>query len=497
MDSTSHATLQVDRRELIAAFVHLSTLADRNGSRPILAHVHASVERGKLRLAATDYDLALELALPFQGVAPGPFLLPALAVLKALRAWPGNTVSIAATEDRVTLTGAGASMPLHPLDPGFFPVLERAPLPPHFTIEASALDRAIECSVPFCQINEARRNLMGVHVVVRPTGVRFEATDGHRGSRRDARAEIAGESAFGDCIIPRAALELWRRVTKGRASGAVGLSWDEERVRLELGDARLTARLIAGKFPNLDPVFPVEIRHHAVLGREALASALAGVSAMSREKIKPVGLRLETGRIILASEPEAEGAAVQVRPADYASESFQIGFNAAYLLDLLKLAQGDQVDLGTIGPLNPSLWAFPDDPGFAALVMPLRIEFAVPNAALPDGPPPETAPVTIGDPAPVPATQTRLTHALALLRGWWLTLRASLRRSRFSSILTGERISVPAKVKPLHPERGGAMRRGEARKPSAVKAPLTPEQRSEIAKKAIATRRANLARKAS
>ena len=78
--------------------------------------------------------------------------------------------------------------------------------------------------------------------------------------------------------------------------------------------------------------------------------------------------------ILLESEPVQSGLAVEAVPVQYSGVGMEIGFNARYLLDALKAFDVATLTMTTKGSLSPVRIDSTDDPGFLAVVMPLRIE---------------------------------------------------------------------------------------------------------------------------
>jgi DNA polymerase-3 subunit beta len=199
--------------------------------------------------------------------------------------------------------------------------------------------------------------------------------DGHRLSQITHPVEVLAGSAPEDIIIPRKALVEIQKVLE-IAGDEVEISFDERSLVLAGDNIVLMTRLIEGKFPNVDPVIPKENDKQVVVNRERLINALRIVSVMSNEKIKPVKFSLEPDRMRLESEPAENGKVSDEIPITYQGDTFDIGFNARYLLDVMQVLGGtDTVHLALKGSLNPCLINVPDDAAFLSVVMPLRIEW--------------------------------------------------------------------------------------------------------------------------
>ena len=143
----------------------------------------------------------------------------------------------------------------------------------------------------------------------------------------------------------------------------------------------LFTRLIDGIFPNVEPLIPNACAHIIGVQKDAFADAVRQVALMSREKIKPLKLTSipragdgAAGMLRLESERAEYGDLTLEVPA-YADGEVAIGFNAAYVLDVLRAMPDGVVMLGLTGPLHPAVFACPATPGLTSVVMPLKIEW--------------------------------------------------------------------------------------------------------------------------
>ena len=75
---------------------------------------------------------------------------------------------------------------------------------------------------------------------------------------------------------------------------------------------------------------------------------------------------------IVANNPEQEEAEETV-PVDYSGETLEIGFNVSYLLDVLGVLSGDQIQLSLADPNSSALLEESDEGDSLYVVMPMRL----------------------------------------------------------------------------------------------------------------------------
>ena len=134
-------------------------------------------------------------------------------------------------------------------------------------------------------------------------------------------------------------------------------------------------RLIEGKFPNCDPIIPKDNTLEIIVDRERFISSLRIVSSISTEKLRPSKLIISPGTLKLESEKADYGEVVDEIEIEYEGESFQIGFNSRYLLDVMSVLESKNVKLECKNSMSPTIIKSPDDESFLSVIMPLRVEW--------------------------------------------------------------------------------------------------------------------------
>jgi DNA polymerase-3 subunit beta len=129
-------------------------------------------------------------------------------------------------------------------------------------------------------------------------------------------------------------------------------------------------------------VIPKQNTKHLRVRREDLAAALERVSVFSDSLTRQVKLSLRENRLTLTVQTPDQGEATEELAVQYASEDLDIGYNASYLLDILRTIDTDEVELQLNTPVTAGL-VVPGGAGEAkgakgneellCLVMPLRL----------------------------------------------------------------------------------------------------------------------------
>ena len=172
-------------------------------------------------------------------------------------------------------------------------------------------------------------------------------------------------------LVPSSALKELLRLLS--VSDVVTLRLGERDVTFDVGDVRLTSRLIVGEFPpNYRGLIPTTHPNRLTVGREALLEGLRRVRLLATEAI-PVRLVLKADGVeLLVSSPE-RGQAREEIDASHEGEELTVAFNPEYLVAGLEVMPGDEVVLETVHPQKPALLRSLDTPDFLYLLMPVRV----------------------------------------------------------------------------------------------------------------------------
>ena len=136
-------------------------------------------------------------------------------------------------------------------------------------------------------------------------------------------------------------------------------------------------RLIDGEFPNYEQVIPKNNPRELKAKRLELLEAVDIVASHADNVTRQVRFSLADGKLGVSSATEL-GAGEHTIGATFQGEPLEIGYNAAYLIDILRSLESDEVlfrlnnalTAGVVEPVGESKQAEED---LLCLVMPLRL----------------------------------------------------------------------------------------------------------------------------
>jgi DNA polymerase-3 subunit beta len=201
--------------------------------------------------------------------------------------------------------------------------------------------------------------------------MRMVATNGHRLAKMDVPAS-GGSTA--DLIVPPKALEQIRRLFS--ADAEVQVARNDNHIGFRAGSKVVYSRLIEGPYPNYEQVIPRENDKAATVDKAAISAALRRMSVVASDQTHRIRLAFSGGTAKFSVQTPDLGEAQDELAVSYEGEPLEIGFNATYLLEILKYMPTDEVRFTFKAPeraatIEPVGWN--DPASYMCLVMPLRL----------------------------------------------------------------------------------------------------------------------------
>jgi DNA polymerase-3 subunit beta len=370
----------IERATLLKSLGHVQSVVERRNTIPILSNVLIEAsEDGNLRLMATDLDLQINEMVQANVSQAGATTVSAHTLFDIARKLPeGSQVELHAANGKMQVNAGRARFNLATLPRDDFPVIAEGELPTAFELPAATLRQIIDKTRFAISTEETRYYLNGIFLHVTegegPAGasvLKAAATDGHRLARVTVdRPE--GAQGMPDVIIPRKCVAELRKLLD-EVDGTVAVSLSESKVRFGLGTAVLTSKLIDGTFPDYNRVIPTANDKLLRIDPRSFEEGVDRVATIASEKTRAVKMSLDRDRITLSVTSPENGTAAEEVPGDYASEGFDIGFNARYLLDILGQIEGDTVEVHLADAAAPTLLRENDKAAALYVLMPMRV----------------------------------------------------------------------------------------------------------------------------
>jgi DNA polymerase-3 subunit beta len=351
--------------------------------QPLLSCVLLEADKSGVRVTGTDLDVTTAVQVPAATAKPGKVAVSARHFHEVVRKMPKGALSLTVNGGHCEVRyGEGKNWSRFPIqDPAEYPRIPELKAESAVSLEGDALSRLIARSAYAASTDEVRPQLNGVLMQGHDRQIVFVATDGHRLARIERKGAFAGLSRDG-VILPSRALQAVSR-TAEEATGPVTIELaggkNQAGFAASVGEYRVQifTRLLEGPYPNYEQVIPRDNPRELQVRRQDLMEAVDIVASHADNITRQVRFLARPGRLGVSSATEL-GAGEHEIEAEYQGEDMEIGYNATYLLDILRSIPTERVvfrlktalSAGVIEPVG----ALPQaEEQMLCLIMPLRL----------------------------------------------------------------------------------------------------------------------------
>ena len=166
-------------------------------------------------------------------------------------------------------------------------------------------------------------------------------------------------------------------ILSGLGDGEIELSVGENPLTTTIGEDRYFTRIIDEKFPDFDGVIPKDNDKNLFVEKKDLLSAVKRVSSFSNKSTHQIALNLNNERVLVSTEdPEQSTKAKENIKGEYSGEDITVGYNAAYLKDVLSHVNDDEINVKLKSPISAALFLpkkQKDNTSLTMLLMPIRL----------------------------------------------------------------------------------------------------------------------------
>lgn len=348
--------LTIPKADLSRLITGVGKVVEARNTIAILSHVLLTATASSLTIKGTDLDIEATASTPVTAT-PGSTCVDA-KLFAGIVAKAAGDISLSLEADRLIVKSGRSRFSLATLPAEDFPSMAGGKFDATFDVDLASLFAPVAFAI---STEETRYYLNGVFFRGYDGKTVAVATDGHRLGRH-----FGAETAlFEGVIVPRKTVSLLPK-------GTVTVSVSANRIQISSADFVMTSKLIDGTFPDYERVIPKANDKIVTVDRDEMMKAADRVASISSERGKAVKLSIAPGGIALTASSEVGQAEDEVA-AEYSGEPVVIGFNSAYLRDLMTVLPSGPVTLAIADGGSPGLVTSAGFEGLTLVAMPMRV----------------------------------------------------------------------------------------------------------------------------
>ncbi len=363
------------QENLVKGLQIVNRVATTRSTLPILGNILLLTDKGRLKLATTDLEIAITTHIGAKVDNEGAITVPARTLSEFVTNNHDTTIDFNLNDTLLEAKSAHVSVEIKGIDAQEFPTIPTLEKPEFTEVPALALREAISQTVFATTQDETRPVLSGVALFIKDQEIKLVATDSFRLAEKKIIVP-KGQKGIEAIIPARAMLELARLITDNIAQ--VSLCLTKHQLVAVCGETHLTSRLIEGGFPPYESIIPNDLPTTVTVNRHEFVAALKMASLFSRDSAYNVTFNVSDKELTLKALSSQIGTSLSRVTAATAGEALTMAFNAKFILDALAVISSEAVQF-RLKPPTANTW-FPgviqstEDLDYRYVIMPLRTE---------------------------------------------------------------------------------------------------------------------------
>jgi len=369
--------LTIQKQTLLDGLQMVQGIVEKKSSMPILSHVLIETIENGIQMTATDLQVGLRLKSTAKIEKPGGISLLAKKLFEIIRELPEEAVYLKLNENnRLFVSCKGTEYNLMGLPASDFPPLPEADLSRGLTLDGALLKEMIHKTLISISLDEGRYNLSGIFFEYQEAEgksfLRMVSTDGHRLTMMDKEINPLEEGIFSKgVLLPRKAVVELIKLLESPGQVRVGFK-DNQGVFIK-EDTLMVMRLLEKKFPDYNLVLPKKKDKVLLISKNNLLETMKRMAVLSTDRYRGVKFLLSKGKLEIQSVNPDLGDAREDIPLEYKGTKLEAGFNARFFIDAIQVMESETLTLELSDSVSPAVLRGDKDPGFLALIMPMKL----------------------------------------------------------------------------------------------------------------------------
>jgi DNA polymerase III subunit beta len=354
----------------------VSGVVPAKSATPVLENIFFELDEKVLKITGTDLEVTVTTQTePDRIDRTGAVALPARVMIETIRSLPNIPIQFDVDKNhKVKMTTEQGFYQVSGISKDNFPDIPKVSSNAYFEFDYAKLHRMFSKTLFAVSADELRPALMGVFVQILPGEFRMVATDGHRLSKIVDSSFKTKQKQI-SMIVPPKAVQLVLKNLSGE--GKAGMTVEEKLLCFTFANTTLFTRLVEGQYPDYERVIPSDNKFMLTVDKNLLSSTVKRVALFSNAFTHQVRFSVGKDELkVLSEDQDIGGEAKEELKAAYSDEPMEIGYNAMYVMDILKQVDTESVSFLLKSPMSAALVKpveqLPDEE-FEMLLMPIKL----------------------------------------------------------------------------------------------------------------------------
>ncbi len=356
--------------ELSDALLKVSKAISSKITNPILEGIKMIAEDDTLTLSATDTELSIEKKIKASVKSEGETVVPGRFITEFVKKLTNSIIELEVNDkNQLSIKYEESESNIQCYNPIEYPGFKKIDTKDYFAISKKDFKASILKTIFSVALDDSRPILKGVLFDISTDEVNVVALDGYRLARVKKKINANIEKSI---VIPARSLSELSKLMDD-SDDIINIYVDDYTIMVDLGDTKVTSRLLEGDYINYKQIIPVNYESFIVVNKGYFEEALERATLLSKTSNNSyVKFDIKENNILLTSNSELGNLRENIAVELYGKDIL-ISFNPRYFLESLKAVTNDFVKLCFNSPSTPCVIVPTDNDEFLYLILPVRV----------------------------------------------------------------------------------------------------------------------------
>ncbi len=324
----------------------------------------------KIKLTANDMELGIETIVDGDIIEPGIVALDAKIFLEIVRKYPDGDIRIETNSSYETIITSGdANIKIvgkSGEDFSYLPSIEKLD---SIILSQFTLRELIRQTIFSIADNDTNKLMTGELFEVNEDKLRVASLDGHRISIR--KVYLKNSYPRKKVVVPGKTLNEISKILNGDTDKDVVIFFTNKHIVFEFENTTVVSRLIEGDYFNIDQMLSSDYETKVTINKRKLLDSIDRATLLVKEgDKKPIIINITDENMELKINSTI-GSMRELIDITKNGKDLMIGFNPKFLIDALRVIDGEEVDIYLVNPKAPCFIKDSED-SYVYMILPVN-----------------------------------------------------------------------------------------------------------------------------
>lgn len=324
----------------------------------------------KIKLTANDMELGIETIVEGDIIEPGIVALEAKTFLEIVRKYPDGDIKIETNDSYETVITSGDAyikiVGKSGEDFSYLPNIEKLD---SIILSQFTLRELVRQTIFSIADNDTNKLMTGELFEVNEDKLRVASLDGHRISIR--KVYLKNSYPKKKVVVPGKTLNEISKILNGDTDKDVVIFFTNKHIVFEFDNTTVVSRLIEGDYFNIGQMLSSDYETKVTINKRKLLDSIDRATLLVKEgDKKPIIINITDENMELKINSTI-GSMRELIDISKNGKDLMIGFNPKFLIDALRVIDGEEIDIYLVNPKAPCFIKDSED-SYVYMILPVN-----------------------------------------------------------------------------------------------------------------------------